>query len=133
VLFRLVAKLRDHAPLVLSGKPCRRRTPGPHDAVAPVGKLAQLVGRQIPETHALGSRHNRKLAYLKARLRELAEEVLSGAVDRGDAAIVGQLLNTVIRAIATELKVREQTELLERLEALEEALESRKGEHRWGA
>jgi hypothetical protein len=51
--------------------------------------------------------------------------VLEGRVDRGDAAVAGQLLGTVIRAIGTELKVREQTELIERLEQLEELLEER--------
>ena len=37
------------------------------------------------------------------------------------------LLNTYLRAVSVELKVREQLELLERLEALEETLEGRKG------
>ena len=43
------------------------------------------------------------------------------------------LLNTYLRAVSVELKVREQLELLERLEALEETLEGRKGSSRWGA
>ncbi len=54
-------------------------------------------------------------------------------MDRGDAAVVGQLLNTVIRAVSVELKAREQLELVERLEALEAALETRKEGRRWGA
>jgi hypothetical protein len=37
------------------------------------------------------------------------------------------LLNTYLRAVSVELKAREQLELIERLEALEEALESRSG------
>jgi tetrahydromethanopterin S-methyltransferase subunit G len=35
--------------------------------------------------------------------------------------------------VATTLKAKEQEELVERLEDLEEALEQRKGEHRYGA
>jgi hypothetical protein len=38
-----------------------------------------------------------------------------------------------LRAVSVELKVREQQELVERLEALEEALETKKGGKRWGA
>jgi len=53
--------------------------------------------------------------------------VLEGAVDRSDAAVVGQLLNTYIRAVSVELKAREQLELIERLEALEEGLERTRG------
>ena len=45
---------------------------------------------------------------------------------------MGQLLNTVIRAVSVELKAREQLELIERLEMLEEALEQ-KGGRRYGA
>jgi hypothetical protein len=76
------------------------------------------------------SRPSRELADLKRRLSDLADSVLEGGVDRGDAAVCGQLLNTIIRAVAVELRVREQTELIGRLEELEAVLEHRKGEHR---
>ena len=49
------------------------------------------------------------------------------------AAVVSQVLNVYLRAVSVELKVREQAELIERLEALEEALEQRKDERRYGA
>ncbi len=74
-----------------------------------------------------------ELAEVKSILRGLAGSVLKGTSDRQDAAVVGQLLNTVIRAVSVELKAKEQLELVERLEMLEEALEQRKGEHRYGA
>ena len=64
-----------------------------------------------------------ELAEVKSILRGLAGSVLKGTSDRQDAAVVGQLLNTVIRAVSVELKAREQLELIERLEALEEQLE----------
>src|SRR5215213_1902258 len=67
------------------------------------------------------------LAQVKGHLQELVEDVLKGAVDRSDAAVVGQLLNTYIRAVSVELKAREQLELIERLEALEEGLERTRG------
>jgi len=59
--------------------------------------------------------------------------VLEGNVDRADAAVAGQLLNYVIRAVGMELKVREQLDLIERLEALEEANAAKKAGRSWGA
>src|SRR5215211_4557371 len=61
-----------------------------------------------------------ELTEVKTRLRELADSVLSGEVDRANAAVAGQLLGTYLKAVATELKVKEQQEIEERLEALEE-------------
>jgi hypothetical protein len=64
-----------------------------------------------------------ELHSIRGRIETLVEDVLEGRVDRGDAAVVGQLYNTLIRAVATELKAKEQEELIERLEELETALE----------
>jgi hypothetical protein len=77
-------------------------------------------------------RPNRELVRLQDRLEELAEGVLDGSVDRSDAAVVGQLLNYAIRAISVGLKAREQLELVERMERLEETLEANK-QSRYGA
>ena len=68
-----------------------------------------------------------ELADVKRRLSDLVDDVLEGRKDRGDAAVAGQLLNTYIRAVGVELKVREQMEILERLEAVEEGLQHRSG------
>jgi hypothetical protein len=70
---------------------------------------------------------------IKARLSDLADDVLEGRQDRADAAVAGQLFNTYLRAVAVELRAREQLELIERLEALEEMLEARQGAGRRGA
>ncbi len=78
------------------------------------------------------SKPSRELAGIKQRLSDLADDVLAGAVDRGNAAVAGQLLNTYLRAVSVELKVREQLEVVERLEAIEETLEQ-KGGRRYGA
>lgn len=74
-----------------------------------------------------------ELSKIKQRLSGLADQVLAGSVDRSDAAVVGQLLNTIIRAVGVELKVREQTDLIERLEELESLLKHEKGVRRYGA
>ncbi len=66
-----------------------------------------------------------ELAGLKTRLSDLADDVLAGNVNRASAAVAGQLLNTIIRAVSVELKAREQLDLIERLEELEALLEHR--------
>jgi hypothetical protein len=75
---------------------------------------------------------NRELASIKTRLSDLADDVLADKVDKGVAAVASQVLNVYLRAVSVELKVTEQLELIERLESLEEALEQRKGERRYG-
>ncbi len=64
-----------------------------------------------------------ELGDIKERLKRLANGVLLGKIDRADAAVVGQLYNTLVRCISVELKAREQMELIERLEQLEAVLE----------
>ncbi len=80
-------------------------------------------------------RPHAELQEVKGLIRHLVAGVLKGERDRADAAVCGQLLNVQLRAIATELQVKEQTELIERLEeleALEEARKQREG-RRYGA
>ena len=80
------------------------------------------------------SKPTKELIDIKRRLSDLADDVLEGRVERGDGAVVSQILNVYLRAISVEMKVREQQELTERLEALEEALEHKKRmERRWQA
>ena len=74
-----------------------------------------------------------ELSDIKRRLSDLADDVLAGRLDKGVAAVASQVLNVYLRAVSVELKVREQAELIERLEALEDALEQRKNERRYGA
>src|SRR5215211_8800624 len=75
-----------------------------------------------------------ELTDIKRRLSELADDVLEGRQDKGVAAVASQVLNVYLRAVSVELKAREQLELVERLEALEEGLERKnEGGRRWGA
>ncbi len=73
-----------------------------------------------------------ELAGLKGRLSTLADDVLAGNVDRGNAAVAAQVLNVYLRAVALELKVREVEDLGRRLEELEDVLQDQKG-GRYGA
>jgi len=75
-----------------------------------------------------------ELTRLQRRFEELAEKVLSGEIERGVGAVVGQLLNGARACVRDALAAREQEELLERLESLEAALgQGERGSSRWGA
>ncbi len=93
---------------------------------------ARAEQRKRNASKAGRSKPSRELADIKTALRRLADDVLAGRVDRADAAIAGQLLGTYIRAVGVELKVREQLDLIARMEELEAMVEARKG-GRYGA
>ncbi len=73
-----------------------------------------------------------ELAGIKQRLSDLADAVLEERVDKGVGAVVSQVLNVYLRAVSVEVTLKEQLELIERLERLEEGLEQNKGGSRWG-
>jgi hypothetical protein len=88
---------------------------------------ARAEDRKRAASRAARSKPSRELSDIKRRLSELADNVLAGTVDRGDGAVVSQVLNVYLRAITTELKVKETVELEERLERLEAAAGARVG------
>lgn len=63
-----------------------------------------------------------ELKRIQHRLEELAELVLSGEVDRSDASVAGQLLHYSRACIRDVLAAREQEELVNRLERIEEVM-----------
>jgi hypothetical protein len=73
------------------------------------------------------------VANVKQRLLSLADGVLDGSIDRSVGAVASQILNVYLRAVSVELNVKEQEELVSRLEELEEALERQKGQRWYGA
>ena len=93
--------------------------------------------RRRNASRAAKSRPNRELADLKALLEDLTNRVLGGEgvehLETGRAAVANQLINTRLRAVELERKVKETDELEERLEALERAAGGRKGGQLWGA
>jgi septal ring factor EnvC (AmiA/AmiB activator) len=72
------------------------------------------------------SKANAEVAELKAQLRKLAADVLSGEVERGAGAVVNQIINTQARLLELERKIKETEELEARLEALEVVLKTRR-------
>ena len=80
------------------------------------------------------TRPSREITSIKAQLAEMVETVLSGTVSTAPYAVANQLLNTRLRAIEIERKVRETDDLERRLEELERAAgEQPKGETKWRA
>jgi len=110
-----------------NGEPCTLAANGPqgfcwaHDP-------ANRDKRRRMASKAAKSKPNRELSSIKALLGDLTERVLAGDVETGRAAVANQLVNTRLRAIEQERKMRETEELEERLEALEGVLKGRKRE-----
>jgi hypothetical protein len=73
-----------------------------------------------------------ELGNLRDENADIRRRLLEGELLPNVAAVAVQSINTDIRAVGATLKAREQEELLERLEALEQGLEQRKGERRYG-
>ena len=74
-------------------------------------------------------RPQRETEAIKALLEDLTEQVLSGDLETGPAAVANQLVNTRLRTIEQERKNRETQELEARIEVLERAQE--RGAGRW--
>ena len=114
------------------GSPC---TLPPHGsgALCWAHSPANAERRRRGQSRGGKSKPSRELLDIKNRLTALAEDVLAGRADRGNAAVAGQLLNTVIRAVGMEMKVRETEELARELQEVREILENRKdSRRRWG-
>jgi hypothetical protein len=76
-------------------------------------------------------RPQNEIARLTSKLEQLAEDVLSGKVDRGRGAVAGQLLSYALGGLKIGLQAREQEEIVARLEMLEEENQRRKGDRAW--
>jgi hypothetical protein len=87
---------------------------------------ARASERQRNASKAGRSKGNPKLTRLDRQLEDLASDALEGKVERGVAAVVNQIINTRVRLLEVERKIKEQEELEERLTALEDVLRSRR-------
>jgi hypothetical protein len=81
---------------------------------------------------AARSKTDVEIGSVKRTIKELAEDVVAGHVDKGRASVAFQGYGVLIRAVEVERKIREQEELEERLEALERAQQHEGGSKRWG-
>jgi hypothetical protein len=77
-----------------------------------LSKAGRTGGRGRPKSGG-------QLSAIKAQLQELTDGVLAGDVDRADGAVCAQLLNTLLRAVELERRIKETAELEARLDELE--------------
>ena len=68
-------------------------------------------------------RPSSELNRLRDRFEALADDVLTGRIERADGAVAGQLLNGARSCVRDGLAAKEQEELIQRLEALEAGLD----------
>ena len=71
--------------------------------------------------------HPGELADVKAQLRTIAADVLEGRLDKGKGSVAAQILGVWARVTEVERRVKEAEELEERLVALEQQSEARRG------
>jgi hypothetical protein len=75
--------------------------------------------RSRSASKAARSKPNRELAALKDQLRQIADGVVSGAVEPKRGAVAVQALSALTRAIEQERKIKELEEFEERLSVLQ--------------
>jgi hypothetical protein len=107
-----------------NGEPCRAPATGPH-GYCWAHDPANAEQRSRMASKAAKSKPSRELIRLKAQLVDLTKDVLAGNLETGRAAVANQLINTRLRAIEVERKIREAEELEERLEVIERVLKGR--------
>ena len=108
-----------------SGDPCKAPATGPH-GYCWAHDPANAEQRSRMASKAAKSKPSRELIRLKAQLVDLTKDVLAGEIETGRAAVANQLINSRLRTIEVERKVREAEELEERLESIERVLKGRR-------
>ena len=111
-----------------SGDPCRAPATGPH-GYCWAHDPANAEQRSRMASKAARSKPSRELVGLKAQLQDLTQDVLAGRLETRRAAVANQLINTRLRAIELERKIRETDELEARIGALEQP---QGGGRQWG-
>jgi hypothetical protein len=103
-----------------NGEPCERIV-GASQTYCFAHDPNRAAERARNASKAARAKPTRELSDVKKRLRQLADDVMAGRANRGDAAVAGQLFGTYLRAFSVEIKLKEVLELEERIERLEEA------------
>ena len=98
---------------------------------------ARAEERRRAASRAGKSKPSREIVGIKTLLSDLTDRVVGKEgtehLSPNAGAVAAQLINTRLRAVELERKVKETEELEERLEALERAAEEeRRGGRRWG-
>ena len=114
--------MRGCSAIKANGERCRGIAATGSD-YCPAHDPTRAEERHRAASKAARARHDPEVRQIKASLKDLAAGVLDGSVERGAAAVANQVLNTLLRAIEVERRIREHDELEGRLDELEELLE----------
>lgn len=90
-----------------NGERCTLPANGPH-GLCWAHDPANAEKRRRGASRGGRGKANRETAGIKAQLQDLVQDVLSGQVETGRAAVANQILNTCLRAVDLERRVREQ-------------------------
>jgi hypothetical protein len=101
-----------------SGEPCERIV-GAKQEFCFSHDPTKVEARRKVASKAGKSSKGGDINAVKNKLRQLADDVLTGEVPKGEGSVAAQILGVYLRACETELKVKQQTEFEERLEELE--------------
>ena len=110
------------AAIAGSGKPCKGLVRAGND-FCPAHDPARAEARSKAAAKVGRTKYGGELSEVKAQLRELADDVVSGKLDKGKGSVAARIIGVFARVVEVERKVRETDELLERLEELETMLE----------
>jgi hypothetical protein len=128
-----VTNTRPCAGVRRDGAPCTANVEPPqeycwwHDP-------AHSEQRSKAASKAAKSKGSTELGDIKHKLRQLADDVLGGGVDKATGSVVAQILGVLLRGIEQERKVRETDELAAQVEELRRLVESDDTgrRHSWG-
>jgi hypothetical protein len=112
------------------GSPCTLPSSGP-DGLCWAHDPKNAERRRRGQSRGGKNKPSRELVGVKAQLQDLTRDVLAGDLETRRAAVANQLLNTRLRAIEQERKIRETEDLEARIEALERS-QRKGGNRRWG-
>jgi hypothetical protein len=115
-----------------NGEPCTLPANGPQ-GLCWAHDPANAEKRRRGASRGGRAKANRELPTIKALLEDLTDQVLAGDLETSKAAVANQLINTRLRAIEVERKIREVEEIEERLAALERSIRPRSQGGGWRA
>jgi hypothetical protein len=114
-----------------NGEPCTLPASGQH-GLCWAHDPANREKRRRTASKGGKAKANREIVAAKEDVKGIIAGVLSGDIDRNAGSVAFQGYRVLLQAITTEMAVKEQQELLERIERLETAIGPRKGGRSWG-
>ena len=98
----------------------------------PAHDPARADARRRNASKAARSKPGNEIKGLKSQLEDLAADVLSGSTEPKVGAVVNQIINTRVRLVEAERRIRETDELEREIEELRDLLDARKDSRAWG-